>query len=140
MTLLLIAALGVTMVIWGEPVDETAGDTRPEPSPLADLRREPLDAPTQVPMQTDPEPIPEAERPAVATPPREEARPVWEVTGSRVNLRAGPSTADPVVGQVREGQEAVVLSEAPAGWSRIRVLDSGQEAYIFGRFLALRGG
>ncbi|WP_099826145.1 SH3 domain-containing protein [Oceaniglobus indicus] len=61
---------------------------------------------------------------------------LWIVTGSRVNLRAGPSTSDSVVGSVREGQRAEMLEETANGWYRIRTADDGQSGFIFGRFLS----
>jgi len=60
---------------------------------------------------------------------------MWYVTGSRVNLRGGPSTGDAVVGSVRLGQRAEVIEETANGWFRIRTPDDGQNGYIFGRFL-----
>lgn len=61
---------------------------------------------------------------------------LWFVTGSRVNLRAGPSTSDAVVGQAVLGQRAEVVQETADGWFQIRVRDSGQSGYIFGQFLS----
>lgn len=64
-----------------------------------------------------------------------EARPdYWYVTGSLVNLRGGPGTANPVVGQVRFGEEAEVLSNVN-GWYEIRLADGSATGWIFGRFL-----
>ncbi|WP_157937574.1 SH3 domain-containing protein [Oceaniglobus roseus] len=60
---------------------------------------------------------------------------MWFVTGSRVNLRAGPSTSDSVVGQVVEGDLAEVLEEN-GGWYRIRTSDGGQTGFIYGKFLS----
>ena len=60
---------------------------------------------------------------------------LWYVSGSAVNLRAGPSTANEVVGQAMVGQPAEVLAEVD-GWYHIKLSDSGQDAYIYGRFLS----
>jgi len=57
------------------------------------------------------------------------------VSGSAVNLRAGPPTANEVVGQAMVGQPAEVLAEVD-GWYHIKLSDSGQDAYIYGRFLS----
>ena len=58
----------------------------------------------------------------------------WYVTGSRVNLRGGPGTANAVVGQVTFGAEAEVLSDQD-GWYQIRLADGSAAGWIFGKFL-----
>ncbi|MGB0661430.1 MAG: SH3 domain-containing protein [Mangrovicoccus sp.] len=63
------------------------------------------------------------------------ARDFAEVTGSAVNLRAGPSTGNSVVGQVREGQKVEWLSEAATGWAEIRHPDTGEPVYMSSRYL-----
>ena len=69
-----------------------------------------------------------------------EALPVvtWQVTGSRVNLRAGPSTSDAVVGQLVRGTEAEVLNQGD-GWYQIQTSDGAYVGWIFGKFLAQKG-
>lgn len=59
---------------------------------------------------------------------------LWYVTGSRVNLRRGPGTGNPVVGQVTWGAEAEVLSNEN-GWYEIRLADGSVSGWIFGKFL-----
>ena len=61
------------------------------------------------------------------------------VNAARVNLRAGPSTANPVLDQVQRDQQVQVVERSADGWSRIRVLDSGTTAWIFDRFLTPQG-
>lgn len=63
-------------------------------------------------------------------------RPIVEVTGSRVNLRAGPSTGNRVLGALSEGQQAELISALDNGWSHIRAIDSGVEGYMAARFLS----
>lgn len=63
---------------------------------------------------------------------------IWEVTGSRVNLRAGPGTGNAVVGQLSLGAEAEVLGEGD-GWYQIRTVDGGTSGWIYGKFLAQKG-
>lgn len=63
---------------------------------------------------------------------------LWEVTGSRVNLRAGPGTGNAVVGQLSLGAEAEVLDQGD-GWYRIRTVDGSTDGWIFGQFLARKG-
>lgn len=74
---------------------------------------------------------PAAEAPAPAA---EDVSRYWYVTGSRVNLRGGPSTSDAVVGQVTLGTEAEVLADAD-GWYQIRLADGSASGWIFGKFL-----
>jgi hypothetical protein len=58
----------------------------------------------------------------------------WYVTGSRVNLRGGPGTSNPVVGQVTLGMEAEVLSDRD-GWYEIRLANGSGTGWISGKFL-----
>jgi hypothetical protein len=55
------------------------------------------------------------------------------VTGSRVNLRAGPSTANAVVGSVARGDIVELVGHANDAWAEIRV--DGREAFMARRFL-----
>lgn len=59
---------------------------------------------------------------------------LWNVTGSRVNLRSGPGTSNAVVGQVTQGTQAEMLAEAD-GWYQIRSADGSSAGWIFGKFL-----
>ena len=59
----------------------------------------------------------------------------WYVTGSRVNLRAGPGTGNAVVGQLVLGDAAEVLGDAD-GWPKIRTTDGQLSGWIFGNFLS----
>lgn len=160
LTLLLLAAIAITMVVAGRepgrttvaeattpPVEVARAETAPTALPDTRLAlddeagaiaralaaTEAADAPRPQPasLETAPEPAREA---ALDTPAADEA--AWYVTGSRVNLREGPSTSTAVVGQAREGQRVEMLDAAPDGWMRIRVIESGLIAYIFGRFLS----
>jgi hypothetical protein len=54
---------------------------------------------------------------------------VLYVTGNRVNLRAGPSTANDVVGAVTLGQAVELVADQGNGWVEIRV--EGIEATVF---------
>lgn len=58
------------------------------------------------------------------------------VTASRVNLRGGPGTSTPVVGQVGLGAQAEVIEDRD-GWYRIRLTDGGS-GWIYGKFLGER--
>jgi hypothetical protein len=58
-----------------------------------------------------------------------------QVIGSAVNLRAGPSTGDAVVGRVSLGQQVEVLERVGTAWAAIRDPGSGGIAYISSQFL-----
>ncbi|MEM8803351.1 MAG: SH3 domain-containing protein [Pseudomonadota bacterium] len=70
----------------------------------------------------------------VVTEPAVEAPALWNVTGTRVNLRSGPGTSNAIVGQVTQGTQAEMLSEAD-GWYEIRSTDGAVSGWIFGKFL-----
>lgn len=77
-------------------------------------------APIQAVVEIAPDPVPE---------------PRMYVTGSRVNMRAGPTTGAGVVAALTRGTEVIDLGEAAPGWSQIRVADSGQRGFMATRFL-----
>ncbi|SFK14824.1 SH3 domain-containing protein [Celeribacter neptunius] len=58
-----------------------------------------------------------------------------EVTASRVNVRSGPSTANPVMGQVVHQEIVRVLSPVENGWVKISVEGDGVEGYMAAKFL-----
>jgi hypothetical protein len=58
------------------------------------------------------------------------------VTGSRVNLRAGPSTANAVVDSLAEGTLTEPLGAPVNGWQEIRDVESGLTGYMAARFLS----
>lgn len=58
------------------------------------------------------------------------------VQASRVNVRAGPSTAYQVIGKVVRDQEVEVIEIQGNGWVRIMV--DGREGYMSGDFLETR--
>ncbi len=57
------------------------------------------------------------------------------VSGSSVNLRAGPSTNDGILGALFRGEQAEVIATLETGWAHIRVVDTGVEGYMATRFL-----
>lgn len=59
---------------------------------------------------------------------------LWYVSGTRVNLRAGPGTGNAVVGQLVLGDAAQVLGDAD-GWYEIRSADGALSGWVFGKFL-----
>lgn len=154
LTLLLLMGIGTTMAIAGRDLPE-AGDSSVEVArmetnetglltatstterlslddeagaielALAASMTRPAETIKVQTVSTAPQPAPAAEN----------RLPLWTVTANAVNLRAGPSTANPVVGQASRGARAEVLEQTDNGWYRIRMSDSGLDAYIFGRFL-----
>ncbi|HZH28857.1 MAG TPA: SH3 domain-containing protein [Azospirillaceae bacterium] len=56
---------------------------------------------------------------------------VWEITGERVNLRAGPSDSAAVRSQVMRGDDLLELRRE-GGWVGVRVLRTGEEGWIYG--------
>ena len=60
---------------------------------------------------------------------------LWYVTGTRVNLRAGPGTGNAVVGQMALGDAAEFLDRRD-GWYQVRATDGDTAGWIFGKFLA----
>jgi len=59
---------------------------------------------------------------------------VLYVTGSRVNVRAGPSTGFSVISSVGFGEAVEVVADAGDGWAEIRLTD-GDTGYMARRFL-----
>lgn len=59
-----------------------------------------------------------------------------EVSGRRVNMRAGPSTNDAVLDTLVRGTQIEVLDVNADGWARLRVLDTDQIGWMAERFLA----
>lgn len=57
-----------------------------------------------------------------------------EVTADLVNLRAGPSDSANIRDRVEGGQRAIELRR-DGGWYGVRMLDSGQEGWIYGELL-----
>ncbi len=158
MTLILLACIGVTMAVAGRDVNEASqrsgygtqvSRAAADPAERGGTARLALDdeagaiaralAATAAPASggtSETTPAPATVNTVAAAP----TEGLHAVTGNRVNLRSGPSTANPVVDQVVRDQRVEVLEETPDGWLRIRVMETGLEAYIFGRFVApLRG-
>ncbi|MEM9755849.1 MAG: SH3 domain-containing protein [Pseudomonadota bacterium] len=58
------------------------------------------------------------------------------VTGTRVNMRAGPSTDDAIVTALSQGTATELLDEAPGGWVQIRDPLTGTVGFMSGDFLS----
>lgn len=70
-----------------------------------------------------------------AGPANDGAEDLYRVSGSRVNMRAGPSTSNPVLDSLPGGTLAEVIGGDLDGWVRIRDIASGQTGYMAARFL-----
>ncbi len=75
-------------------------------------------------------------RAEIAPPSREGAARYLFVTGSRVNVREGPSTHFPVVGRVEYGDPVELLAYEDEGWARIRLGEGGTMGFMSRQFLA----
>lgn len=58
------------------------------------------------------------------------------VSGSAVNMRAGPSTKHGIVARLTRGTEVIDLGSAGEGWNQIKVVDTGTRGFMATRFLA----
>jgi hypothetical protein len=63
--------------------------------------------------------------------------PLVEVTGGFVNLRAGPSTGDAVLGALSRGERAELIAATGDGWVQIRAVETGVEGFMAERFVTL---
>ena len=60
---------------------------------------------------------------------------IHRVTGAEiVNLRAGPSDESNIRGRVDQGDEVIELT-SEGNWVGVRVLDTGEEGWIYGGLL-----
>ena len=110
-------------------------DAAPAPEPAQPDAPEPP-APETAP-DPEPEPEPVAEPAAPAPEPAAEPEPqLLYVTGSRVNLRAGPSTENAVRGQVVRGQAVELVTRLDTGWVEIRAEGVDGTVYMSGDFLS----
>lgn len=71
---------------------------------------------------------------AQAVAPQAQTAALHYVSGTRVNLRAGPGTGNAVVGQMVFGDTAEVLGDTD-GWYQVRSTDGTVSGWIFGKFL-----
>ena len=109
-----------------EPV-ATALEASPEPAPEPDPVAQQLAEELANQSVSPPEPS------ALETP---EEKIVLYVTGSRVNLRAGPSTSDAVLGRVSRGDAVELVDYESNGWARIRVAGLSDDVFMSGDFLS----
>ena len=61
---------------------------------------------------------------------------IWYVAGNSLNVRAGPSTDDAVVGKLSRGEAMLVVAREGDEWAQIRIEGDGIEGYVATRFLS----
>jgi hypothetical protein len=160
LSVILLAVLWVCATIWGTPVASTAdaqtplrlpeapkvvgsvttyavptilsADTARSLAPSASTRAAtpavlPLPTPASVTRPATPEPE--------IVPIEAALLPLFTVIGTRVNMRAGPSTENPVVAALSLGSVTEALGPEIGGWIEIRDLDSGISGFMSVRFL-----
>lgn len=107
----------------------------PEPTTTAPTR---IGEPVVVSLYRQAEPARELEQTEVPKQDEVSAEPdldLLRVTGTVVNMRAGPSSANQVVGSLPRGTVAEAIGAPQNGWQQIRDLASGQTGWMFARFL-----
>lgn len=99
--------------------------------------------PQPQPASTPPAPTPEQQVLAAAEPePAPDPVPdlvpaaYLYVTGTKVNLRGGPSTAFGVLAALTRGTRVEDLGDASDGWRAVRLAETGETGYMAGRFLS----
>jgi uncharacterized protein YgiM (DUF1202 family) len=120
--------------------DMAAISTTDAPQIAAD-ETDPLPSPTITPLRATRmpgpalRPSPEYAQQAALTeaPPKAS---VWVVTANSLNVRSGPSTANPVVDRISRGEEVLVVSDARASWVKIRIEGDGIEGWVARKLLA----
>lgn len=70
-----------------------------------------------------------------ATPAPLATGPLLRVSGDRVNMRSGPSTAYGVVNSLPSGTLAEPMGEPSGGWIEVRVVETGVTGFMAARFL-----
>ena len=111
-----------------------ASDQSPETASVLSVavtNPDPAPDPIATPVAATPEPTPEPE--PAAEPTRQVT--FLYVTGTRVNVRGGPSTDYGVIAALGQNTAVEDLGDASGGWREIRLLDTGERGYMSERFL-----
>lgn len=120
-----------------------------QPSRIVELRRFPTETANMVSFSnpvvigddgkiiapSDEPGLAEAGNDAVAADPDEPMIAILYVNASRVNVRAGPSTTNSVIGSVDFADALQILSDPTEDWVKIRVEGDGVEGFMASRFL-----
>ena len=120
-----------------EPVfTEQVAEVVPVEDPVVEVTRTALVSPVEIVapvVAAEPESVTPIEVAEIQLP--EPERLIWFVTGSRVNVRSGPSTNNEVMGKVLYGDAAEIISDPDADWVQIRIEGAGVEGYVMKRFM-----
>lgn len=117
----------------------------PEPDAVAVAESDasPQEAPPEAPVLVSHEnmavareraPDPREENRAPEAPPVEAAD-LRLVSATTLNVRAGPSSGNPVLGALAFGDKAAVTGERQGGWVQVRAIDIDLEGWVFSRYL-----
>ena len=137
-----LAGCFLIMVIAGQdaaaPQPQGAPPKAASATPAARVRALPEGA-RITPRQTRaeaPQPIlrPSPEHNGAAQPTQHRAA-LWQVATDRLNLRAEPSTAAPVLARLSRGDRLRLLSDSSAEWVRVHVEDGEAEGWVATRLL-----
>lgn len=93
------------------------------------------DVPVAAPIQTvavGEEPVEDGAEGVVVQAP---APILWQVSGTRVNFRAGPTTNAAILTALVQGDLVEFLGDGPDGWAHLRVPSTGLEGYMSVDFL-----
>lgn len=155
MTFQTLVVIFLTMLIAGRedpaaPQGGTAGHVVAEAAPeapapgilraatIAERESDPVPAALVTPAAVTRMPGP-ALRPSPEHRVREKASPagreIWRVGANRLNVRAGPSTGNPVLATLSRGEEVLVVSDPSAGWVQIRIEGDGVEGWVSRKLL-----
>ena len=146
---LVVLAISAGAVFWPRIVSPTL-----TPTPMAQLIPGPTAAPvpmatatstptvtntplpTPVPVPSTPTPLPPTLTPESPTP---TPAPVVIVQGDKVNVRKGPGTAYPTLGQATKGASLEIVGKNVAGdWWQVCCI-SGQQVWIIGQLVQVQG-
>ncbi|PTX57271.1 SH3 domain-containing protein [Litoreibacter ponti] len=118
-----------------EPTSEIESPVLVSASPSTDATAEPTPVVTAT---TIAEPAPQLETQAEPEQSASAAssNEIWRVTARAVNLRAGPSTNNAVVGRATLNDSAEIIEMLPSGWAKVYILETGTEAFMSAQFLA----
>lgn len=70
----------------------------------------------------------------------EAARDLRQITGTSVNMRAGPGTGYGVMGRVTRGTEVEVLESYNSGWLRLRVIENSSIGWVAASLVSANQG
>jgi len=122
------------------PVPSPTSPAEGAPAPTQEVSAPPTGS-TPAPQETPAQPPPPTPVPTQAAPPSPTATPTpyIVVDRARVNVRQGPGTNYPRLGQLQQGVEATIVGKDPSGeWWQICCVD-GQEAWIAGWVVEAKG-